>query len=78
MKPTLICLTSVRNEAWIFDIYLQVASLWPIKKKTILNTEIKYFGMNILKNIFSVNKYKIRPKNNIFVNANVILILTQM
>ena len=28
MKPTVICLTPVRNEAWILDRFLQAASLW--------------------------------------------------
>ncbi len=28
MKPTVICLTPVRNEAWILDRFLQCASLW--------------------------------------------------
>ncbi|WP_404790599.1 glycosyltransferase family 2 protein [Altericista sp. CCNU0014] len=27
-KPTIICLTPVRNEAWILDRFLQCASLW--------------------------------------------------
>lgn len=28
MKPTIICLTPVRNEAWILDRFLKAASLW--------------------------------------------------
>ena len=28
MKPTVICLTPVRNEAWILDRFLKAASLW--------------------------------------------------
>lgn len=28
MKPTIICLTPVRNEAWILDRFLQTTSLW--------------------------------------------------
>lgn len=28
MKPTIICLTPVRNEAWILDKFLQAASIW--------------------------------------------------
>ncbi len=28
MKPTIICLTPVRNEAWILDNFLKTASLW--------------------------------------------------
>jgi hypothetical protein len=27
-KPTIICLTPVRNEAWILDVFLKCASLW--------------------------------------------------
>ena len=28
MKPTIICLTPVRNEAWVLDRFLKAASLW--------------------------------------------------
>ena len=28
MKPTIICLTPIRNEAWILDKFLQTTSLW--------------------------------------------------
>lgn len=28
MKPTIICLTPIKNEAWILDRFLQSASLW--------------------------------------------------
>lgn len=28
MKPTVICLTPVRNEAWVLDRFLKAASLW--------------------------------------------------
>ena len=28
MKPTIICLTPVKNEAWILDIFLKSTSLW--------------------------------------------------
>lgn len=28
MKPTIICLTPVRNESWILDSFLKAASLW--------------------------------------------------
>src|SRR5437667_3161139 len=27
-RPTIICLTPVKNEAWILDRFLQCASLW--------------------------------------------------
>ncbi len=27
-KPVLICLTPIRNEAWILERFLQCASLW--------------------------------------------------
>lgn len=28
MKPTIICLTPIRNEAWILDTFIQTTSLW--------------------------------------------------
>lgn len=28
MKPTIICLTPIKNEAWILDTFLQATSLW--------------------------------------------------
>jgi glycosyltransferase involved in cell wall biosynthesis len=28
MKPTIICLTPVKNEAWLLDRFLQATSLW--------------------------------------------------
>jgi len=28
MTPTIICLTPVRNKAWILDRFLQATSLW--------------------------------------------------